>query len=110
LADGSIIKTRQRPRKSAAGYNLTNVFIGSEGTLGIVTEVTLKLNAIPANTSVGLVTFPTIGHAGQTASDILKAGVQMGAMEIMDDVQMDVINRAGMTDRKWATVPTLFVK
>lgn len=110
LADGSVIKTRQRPRKSAAGYNLTNLFIGSEGTLGVVTEATLKLVAIPAHTRVGLVTFPTIGNASQAASDALKEGIQMGAMEIMDDVQMDIINRARLTDRKWATVPTMFVK
>lgn len=110
LADGSVIKTRHRPRKSAAGYNLTNLFIGSEGTLGIVTEATLKLAAIPAQTKVGLATFPSVRDASDAAIAILRAGIQMGAMEIMDEVQMDVVNRAGGTDRKWAVMPTMLVK
>lgn len=110
LADGSVIKTRHRPRKTAAGYNLTNLFIGSEGTLGIVTEATLKLAAIPAETKIGLVTFPTVRDAGKAATEVLRAGVQLGAMEIMDDVQMDVANRAGGTDRTWEVLPTMLVK
>ena len=52
LSDGTIIKTRKRPRKSSAGYNLTGLFVGSEGTLGIVTEITLKLTVIPQETTV----------------------------------------------------------
>jgi D-lactate dehydrogenase (cytochrome) len=110
LADGTIIKTRRRPRKSAAGFNLTNLFIGSEGTLGIVTEATLKLAVIPAETSVAVVTFPSIGAAGSTAQAVLKSGVQVGALEIMDDVQMDVLNRVGSTSRVWELYPTMFIK
>ncbi|XTI90775.1 D-lactate dehydrogenase mitochondrial precursor [Cenococcum geophilum] len=63
LTDRTIVKTRQRPRKSAAGYNLINLFIGSEGTLGLVTEITLKLAVIPKETSVAIVIFPTIRDA-----------------------------------------------
>ena len=59
LADGRVIKTRKRPRKSSAGYNLNGIFVGSEGTLGIVTEITLKLAVIPQETKVGVATFPT---------------------------------------------------
>lgn len=55
LVDGTVIKTRGRPRKSAAGYSLTNLFVGSEGTLGIVTEITLKLAIVPQDTSVAVV-------------------------------------------------------
>lgn len=110
LADGSVIKTRHRPRKTAAGYNLTNFFVGSEGTLGIVTEATLKLAAIPAETKVGLATFSSVGDASSAATEILRAGIHMGAMEIMDEVQMDVVNRAGGTDRKWEAKPTMLVK
>jgi D-lactate dehydrogenase (cytochrome) len=110
LADGTILKTRGRPRKSAAGYNLTGYFIGSEGTLGIVTEATLKLAVVPPQTSVALVTFPSIRDAASTASAIARAGIQLGAMEIMDEVQMDVVNRAGGTGRKWATELTMFIK
>lgn len=110
LADGTIIKTKNRPRKSAAGYNLTGFLIGSEGSLGIVTEITLKLQPQPADTSVALVPFNSIRDAASAAIEIIKAGIQIGAMEIMDDVQMDVVNRAGATKRKWNPVPTMFLK
>ena len=110
LADGTIIKTRRRPRKSSAGYNLTGLFVGSEGTLGIVTEVTLKLAVVPQETSVGVVTFPTIRDAAAAAAQVMRAGVPIGAMEIMDDVQMNVVNRAGATGKVWKEVPTLFFK
>lgn len=110
LADGTIIKTRRRPRKSAAGYNLTGLFIGSEGTLGIVTEVTLKLAIIPPETSVAVVTFPTIRDAAAAASKVLRAGVPIGAMEIMDEVQMGVVNKSGFTKKVWKELPTMFFK
>ncbi|KAF2643459.1 D-lactate dehydrogenase mitochondrial precursor [Massarina eburnea CBS 473.64] len=111
LADGTIIKTRRRPRKSAAGYNLTGLFVGSEGTLGLVTEITLKLAVIPQETSVAVVTFPTIRDAAAAAAKVMRAGIPVAAMEIMDDVQMAVINRAGSTpQKKWKEVPTMFFK
>ncbi|KAF2823297.1 hypothetical protein CC86DRAFT_355785 [Ophiobolus disseminans] len=110
LADGTVIKTRRRPRKSAAGYNLTNLFIGSEGTLGIVTEITLKLAVVPQETSVAVVTFPSIRDAAAAASKVLRTGVPVAAMEIMDEVQMSVINRAGSTTKQWKEVPTMFFK
>ncbi|KAF2653943.1 D-lactate dehydrogenase mitochondrial precursor [Lophiostoma macrostomum CBS 122681] len=110
LADGTIIKTRRRPRKSSAGYNLTNLFIGSEGTLGLVTEITLKLTVIPQDTSVAVVTFPTIRDAAAAASKVMRAGIPVAAMEIMDEVQMAVINKAGSTAKKWKEVPTMFFK
>ena len=110
LADGRIIKTRKRPRKTSAGYNLTGLFVGSEGTLGIVTEATLKLAPIPEQTRVGVVAFPTIRDAASTAMQLIRKGVSVQCMEIMDDVQMDVINRAGGTGRSWKVSPTLFFK
>ncbi|KAE9983321.1 hypothetical protein EG328_010109 [Venturia inaequalis] len=110
LADGTVIKTRRRPRKSSAGYNLTNLFVGSEGTLGFVTEITLKLAVIPQETSVAVVTFPTIRDAAAAASKIMRAGIPVAAMELMDEVQMDVINRSGSTKKKWKELPTLFFK
>ena len=85
LADGQIIKTKRRPRKSSAGYNLTGLFIGSEGTLGLVTEITLKLAVIPQKTTVAVVTFPSIRDAASAAAKIMRAGIPIGAMEIMDD-------------------------
>ena len=110
LADGTIIKTKRRPRKSSAGYNLTGLFVGSEGTLGLVTEITLKLAIIPQQTTVGVMTFPTIRDAASAAAKVMRAGVPIGAMEIMDEVQMNVVNRAGATGKIWKEVPTMFFK
>ncbi|EXJ85469.1 D-lactate dehydrogenase (cytochrome) [Capronia coronata CBS 617.96] len=110
LPDGRIIKTRRRPRKTSAGYNLTGLFVGAEGTLGIVTEATLKLAVVPPETKVAVVTFPTIRDAAAAAMQVIRSGVPVAAMEIMDDVQMSVVNRAGGTNRTWKEVPTLFFK
>ncbi|KIX01303.1 glycolate oxidase, subunit GlcD [Rhinocladiella mackenziei CBS 650.93] len=110
LADGQVVKTRRRPRKSSAGYNLTGLFVGSEGTLGVVTEITLKLTTIPEETGVGVVTFPSMRAAAKAAVDVVHKAIPVGAVEILDDVQMNVINRAGNTDRKWKETPTLFFK
>lgn len=111
LADGRIIKTRRRPRKSAAGYNLNGLFVGSEGTLGLVTEATLKLAVIPEEYSVAVVTFPTIRDAAAAAAGVMQAAIPVAAMEIMDEVQMQVINRTAATaPRVWAEEPTLFFK
>lgn len=110
LADGKVIKTKRRPRKSSAGYNLTSLFVGSEGTLGIVTEITLKLAVLPQETTVAVVSFPTIRQAAIAASKVMRTGVPVGAMEIMDEVQMNVVNRAGATGRVWKEMPTLFFK
>ena len=110
LADGTIIKTRQRPRKSSAGYDLTKMFIGSEGTLGLVTEATLKLTVIPNSSSVAVASFPTVRDAAECVSRIVGEGVPIAAVEILDDVQMRCINESGSTSRVWKEVPTLFFK
>lgn len=110
LADGRVIKTRRRPRKTSAGYNLTAMFVGSEGTLGIVTEITLKLAVLPEQTRVGIATFPTIHDAASAAMKVIRTGVPVQCMEILDDVQMGVINKAGGTNRTWKETPTLFFK
>ncbi|KAF4998168.1 hypothetical protein FGRMN_3372 [Fusarium graminum] len=111
LSDGRIIKTRRRPRKSSAGYNLNALFVGSEGTLGIVTEATLKLAVIPEQYSVAVVTFPTIRDAAAAAAGVMQTGIPVAAMEIMDEVQMKVINLGGATKpRVWKELPTLFFK
>lgn len=113
LADGQVIKTRRRPRKTSAGYNLTSLFVGAEGTLGMVTEATLKLAPIPQDTSVAIVSFPTIKDAAIAASSIIRSGIQLAALEMMDDLQMQVVNRHGsaaVRKRKWLEEPTLFLK
>ncbi|RDW78913.1 FAD-binding oxidoreductase [Aspergillus mulundensis] len=113
LADGRVIKTRRRPRKTSAGYNLTSLFVGAEGTLGIVTEITLKLAVIPKETSVAVVSFPTINQAASAASKIIRSGIQLAAMELMDDVQMRVVNQHGSAEVRamnWDETPALFLK
>ena len=110
LADGTIIKTRQRPRKSSAGYDLTKLFIGSEGTLGLVTEATLKLTVKPASTSVAVASFGSIREAADCVARVVGDGVPVAAVEILDDDQMRFINAAGSTSRKWKEAPTLFFK
>ncbi|KAJ5755881.1 Vanillyl-alcohol oxidase C-terminal subdomain 2 [Penicillium manginii] len=110
LPDGRILKTRQRPRKSSAGYNLNGLFTGAEGTLGFVTEATLKLARIPEETGVAVTSFPTMRDAANAAIQVVRQGIPVGAVELLDDVQMDVINRMGDTGREWKAEPTLFFK
>lgn len=114
LADGTIIKTRQRPRKSSAGYDLTRFFIGSEGTLGLVTEAVLKVTSRPMNTSVAVCSFPSIKHAADCVFRIVGQGVPIAAVEILDDVQMRCVNDANAETnpgaKRWREAPTLFFK
>lgn len=110
LADGTIIKTRQRPRKSSAGYDLTKMFIGSEGTLGLVTEATLKVTTRPNTTSVAVCSFGSVRQAADCVAKVVSEGVPIAAIEILDDVQMKCINASGMTEKNWTEAPTLFFK
>ncbi|KDN70967.1 putative glycolate oxidase [Colletotrichum sublineola] len=113
LADGRVIKTRRRPRKNSAGYNLTSLFVGAEGTLGVVTEATLKLAVAPRDTGVAVVSFPTIDEAARAAARLIRSGIQLGALEFMDEVQMRVVNRHGSEAVKkttWDESPSLFLK
>ncbi|GAB1318279.1 D-lactate dehydrogenase (cytochrome) [Madurella fahalii] len=113
LADGRVIKTRRRPRKTSAGYNLTSLFVGAEGTLGMITEITLKLAPIPQDTSVAVVSFPSIRDAAGAATSLIRSGIQLAALEIMDEQQMKILNvhgSAAVRRRKWAEQPTLFLK
>ncbi|KAK6461295.1 mitochondrial enzyme D-lactate ferricytochrome c oxidoreductase [Scheffersomyces coipomensis] len=110
LADGTIIKTKQRPRKSSAGYNLNSLFVGSEGTLGIVTEATLRLHVRPVLESVVVVPFPSIADAANAVNAILLKGITLNAIELLDDEMMKVINITNETTKKWSESPTLFLK
>lgn len=111
LADGTVIKTRQRPRKTSAGYNLNSLFTESEGTRGIITEATLKLAILPTNFSVAAVAFKSIHAAAAAAFSVVRAGFPMAALELIDKVQMERINMGGGTEgRMWEENPTLFIK
>ena len=110
LADGTVVKTRQRPRKSSAGYDLTRIFIGSEGTLGLVTEATLRVTVRPKSQSVAVASFGTIRDAAECVARVVGEGIPIAAVEVLDDVQMKCINAAGSTSRKWKEAPTLFFK
>ncbi|EPB83624.1 hypothetical protein HMPREF1544_09605 [Mucor circinelloides 1006PhL] len=107
--EGKILKTRQRPRKSSAGYDLTKLFIGSEGTLGVVTEVTLKLAVLPQEETVAVCDFPTIRDAAAVVPDLVRAGVQIGAVELLDAQMMKAINLAN-PELGHSEKPTLFFK
>lgn len=111
LPDGKIIKTRKRPRKSSAGYNLNGIFTGSEGTLGIVTEVTVKAHVLPKIETVVVASFPNIKEAAACSSEVIQSGIQLNAMELLDDNMMKLVNENGMTPRSdWMESPTLFFK
>lgn len=110
MADGTVIKTRQRPRKSSAGYDLTRMFIGSEGTLGLVTEATLKVTVKPKSQSVGVASFPTVRDAAECVARVVGEGIPIAAIEVLDDVQMKCINESGSTTRQWKEAATLFFK
>jgi D-lactate dehydrogenase (cytochrome) len=88
LADGRLIHTGGRTRKSAAGYDLTRLFIGSEGTLGVITEIQLRLHGIPEAISSATCQFPTLRGAVETVIAILQMGIPVARMELLDEVQM----------------------
>lgn len=106
LADGRIITTGGRARKSAAGYDLTRLFVGSEGTLGVITEVILKLYGIPEAISAAVCSFPTLDAAVKAVILIIQSGIPMARMELLDEVQMDACNRYSKLD--YPVAPTLF--
>lgn len=110
LADGTVVKTRHRPRKSSAGYDLTRLIVASEGTLGIVTEASLKLTAKPQNERVAVAAFPSNQKAVETVVKMAQEDVQIAAIELLDDVTMSAVNKAGYCEKRYAEVPTLFLK
>eukprot|EP01037_Dinobryon_pediforme_P018799 gene18799-19109_t len=107
LPDGRIIETGGRVRKSATGYDLTHLFIGSEGTLGIITEIQLRLHGIPEATSAAICQFDTLKGAVDTVIAILQTGIPVARMELLDDVQMDACIRFSKLENL-AVSPTLF--
>ncbi|MBY4639222.1 FAD-binding protein [Gluconacetobacter entanii] len=88
MADGRIVDTGGRVRKSSTGYDLTGLFIGSEGTLGIITEVQLRLHGIPETIAAATCQFENLGDAVRTAVSTIQVGVPIGRIELLDDAQM----------------------
>jgi D-lactate dehydrogenase (cytochrome) len=106
LADGRIIQTGGRARKSSAGYDLTRLFVGAEGTLGIVTEVCLRLYGIPEAVSAAVCSFETLEGAVDTVIATIQSGIPVARIELLDDVQMDAVNR--YSDLDYPVKSTLF--
>ncbi|SCW02785.1 LAFE_0F14224g1_1 [Lachancea fermentati] len=110
LADGTVVKTKQRPRKSSAGYNLTGLLVGSEGTLAIVTEVTVKLQVKPAYETVAVVQFPTLRDCTNAVATLFKKGIQLNAVELLDTEMMKCINYSNLISKSYENLPTIFFK
>jgi D-lactate dehydrogenase (cytochrome) len=106
LADGRVIRTGGRARKSSAGYDLTRLFVGSEGTLGVITEIQLKLYGIPEAVSSAVCSFQTLDGAVNTVITTIQMGIPVARIELLDEVQMDAINRYSGLD--YPAQPTLF--
>jgi len=96
--DGQIIKTANKARKSSAGYDLTRLMVGSEGTLGITTEITLKLFGIPEVIAGGRVSFPTVKDATDAVIMTIQAGIPVARIEFMDTAQVKAVNNYSKTN------------
>ena len=92
MADGQIIRTAQRAKKTSAGYNMTQLLVGSEGTLGLITEITLKLQGIPEATSAARMSFPSIDAACQAVMATIQYGIPVARIELMDELNVRAAN------------------
>jgi D-lactate dehydrogenase (cytochrome) len=107
-ATGEIVTTRSRARKSSAGYDLTRLFVGSEGTLGLICEATLRLQPTPEAMTAAVCAFPSLDAAVQCVIEVLANGIPIARIELLDEVQMDAVNRHAGLDQQVA--PTLFLE
>lgn len=106
LADGRVIRTSSRARKSSAGYDLTRLFVGSEGTLGVICELTLRLFGVPEAISAAVCSFESIEDAVNCVTRVIQLGLSVARCELLDEVMMDAINRHSGLDYRVA--PTIF--
>ena len=107
LADGEIVRTGGRARKSSSGYDLTRLLVGSEGTLGVITEIRLRLHGIPEAISSAVCPFPTIEDAVNTVIVTIQSGVPVARIELLDELTMDACIRYSKLEG-YQVAPTLF--
>jgi len=93
LPDGRVMRTGSKCMKSSSGYDLTKLFVGSEGTLGVVTEITLKINPKPSLSSTAMATFEDLEDAGRAVSEIMHSGILPSALEVVDQQTLIAINQ-----------------
>lgn len=103
---GEIVKTGSRARKSSAGYDLTRLFVGAEGTLGVITELTLRLHPVPEAMSAAVCAFPDVDSAVQTVIQTIQMGIPVARIELLDSFTLQAVNRHSHTELPEA--PTLF--
>ncbi len=109
LADGRVIHTGGRTRKAANGYDLTRLFIGSEGTLGVITKVRLRLQGIPEATSAAVCQFPTLAAAVETVITVMQTGIPVARIELLDEDQMEACIKYSKLEG-FRLLPTLFLE
>jgi len=108
LASGEVMRTGTRARKSAAGYDLTRLVVGSEGTLGVITELTVRLHGMPETISAAVVPFASVEGAVQAVIEVMQLGIPVSRIEFLDDIQIAATNR--YSKRSDPLQPTLFLE